>query len=212
MSEQADQDRIAKRGWAAPGGMHDRLMRLLKVVLPAAVGVLLAYLFLSPLQKSKEISFLLDKNKVEVAKERLRLQQAQYRGQDNEGRPFTIAAGQAVQASSKDPVVNITGMQAQMQLQDGPAQINADKARYDMDGQKVDVLGPVTATGPEGYKLETSDVRVDFNTKTMHSTGRVQGRMRLGTFSADRMEANLGKREVALKGRARLHINQGAAR
>ena len=68
MSELADRERLIKRDWAAPGGFHDNLMRLLKIVLPAAVGVLLAYLFLSPLQKSREISFLLDKNKVDVAR------------------------------------------------------------------------------------------------------------------------------------------------
>ena len=72
MSELAERERVRKQGWAAPGGTHDVLVRFLKVALPAAIGVLLAYLALAPLSKTQEISFILDKNKVEVAKERIR--------------------------------------------------------------------------------------------------------------------------------------------
>ena len=37
MSELADRERVAKRGWAAPGGAHDGLIKLLKIVLPALI-------------------------------------------------------------------------------------------------------------------------------------------------------------------------------
>ena len=92
MSELADSGRLQKRSWAAPGGAHDFFVRFLKLVLPALIGVLMAYLALSPLTKSREISFILDKSKVEVAKERMRVQSAQYRGQDNLGRAFILTA------------------------------------------------------------------------------------------------------------------------
>ena len=112
MSEAATRERVRKQGWAAPGGMHDFLVRLLKIVLPTAIGVLLAYLALAPLQKGRDISFILDKNKVNTARERMRVQSARYRGQDNKGRPFTIDAASAVQATSQDPIVEIMGMSA----------------------------------------------------------------------------------------------------
>ena len=44
MSELAERERLVKRGWAAPGGAHDHLIRILKLVLPAAIGVVLAWL------------------------------------------------------------------------------------------------------------------------------------------------------------------------
>ena len=212
MSELADGRRAAKRGWARPGGAHDWLMRLLKVVLPAGVGLLLAYLLLSPLSKEKEISFLLDKNKVDQARERLKTQAAEYRGLDDKGRAFTIQAAQAVQAKSSVPVVDIGGMAARIQLDDGPATITADKARYNMETQKVDVLGPILFTAADGYRLLTRDVNVDLRARTMRSRGSVEGRMPLGRFSADRMQASLKDRTVTLSGRARLHIEQGGLR
>lgn len=210
MSELAEQERVIKRGWATPGSYHDVLVRLLKIALPAGVGVLAAYLALSPLQKDKEISFLLDKNKVDVATERLRVDAPEYRGQDNEGRPFTVAAAQAVQATSREPVMDIRGMRASILLKDGPAMLRADRGRYNMEAQTVDVLGPILFTAADGYRLETKDVTVDLNQSTLASRGGVQGQMPLGRFTADRMAVSLPDRQVSLDGRARLHIVQGA--
>jgi lipopolysaccharide export system protein LptC len=201
-----------RNSWAKPGSFHDWLVGFLKIALPAAVGVLLAYLALAPLSKGPEISFLLDKNKVEVANERMRVQSAQYRGQDSFGRPFLISARQAVQASSQDPTVQIRDMAAQLGLDSGPARITSNQARYDMARQQVDVAGPILVTAADGYRLETRDVLVDLNHRSLASRGRVDGRMPLGRFSADRFRADLGTRTVVLDGRARLHIVQGGVR
>jgi lipopolysaccharide export system protein LptC len=187
-------------------------MRFLKVILPAGVGLLLAYLLLSPLSKEKEISFLLDKNKVDQARERMKMQAAEYRGLDDKGRAFSIKAAQAVQAKSSVPVVDIGGMAARIQLDEGPATITADKARYNMETQKVDVLGPILFTAADGYRLETRDVALDLNRHTAVSGGGVEGRMRLGRFTAGGMSVDLPQRRVVLTGRPRLHIEQGALR
>lgn len=209
MSEAAAADRLRKQSWAAPGSLHDFIVGILKVVLPASVGVLLAFLALAPLQKGPEISFILDKSKVDVARERMRVQSARYRGQDNRGRLFTIDAASAVQANSRDPIVDILGMAAEIALQSGPATIRADKGRYDMEAETVDVTGPILFTGADGYRLETRDVELDLNTRRLESRGRVEGRMPLGRFSADTMVADLPDKRVVLRGNARLHIRQG---
>ena len=209
MSEAALRDRVRKQGWAAPGGAHDFLVRFLKVALPSSIGVLLAYLAMAPLQKRQDISFILDKNKVDVAQERMRVQSARYRGQDNRGRPFTIDASSAVQATSQDPIVDILGMSAEIGLDNGPATLRAPRGRYDLEAQKVDVIGPILFTAADGYRLETRDVSVDLNSQALVSRGRVEGTMPLGRFSADKMEANLPDRRVVLTGRTRVHIKQG---
>lgn len=209
MSEAAGPTPRAPRSWAAPGGFHDWLVKGMKILLPAAVGALLAYLLLSPLSRQKEISFLLDKSKVDVAGERLKVEAAQYRGVDNQGRPFILTADKALQATSAQPVVGISGMSASIQLDEGPASIRADNGRYDMDKQTVDVDGPIMVRAADGYTLETRDVNVDFNTKRLQSGGAVEGKMPLGRFTAGRMTADLPSRTVVLSGRARLRIVQG---
>lgn len=212
MSELAERNRIVKRGWAAPGGAHDFIIRLLKILLPVSIGVLTAYLALAPLSKTREISFILDKDKVDVAKERMRVRAARYQGQDNLGRPFVIEAESAVQANSRDPIVDINGMAARIGLADGPATLRADNGRYDLEQERVDVIGPILFNAADGYRLETRDVAVDLNQRTLASRGPVEGRMPLGRFSAGRMTADLPARRVTLTGRARLYIVQGGLR
>ena len=209
MSELAEQDRRLKRSWARPGSSHDRVIRLMKFGLPLLVGLILAFLALVPLEKRKEVSFLLDKNKVERANERLKVESAQYRGQDELGRPFLLEARAAVQQSSAVQVLEVADMMAQLQLNEGPAAITADRARYNMNTAQVGVMGPVQFRAADGYQLRTRDVTIDLRDRTLQSQGPVNGQMPLGTFGANRMAVDLPERRVVLDGRARLHIVQG---
>lgn len=195
-----------------PGSRHDRTVRIAKVALPSAVGVLIAVLAVAPLDRGDEVSFILDKNKVDNAPERMRVDIAQYRGEDDQGRPFAIRAQSAVQQSSDVPVVQISGMLARMALSGGPVAIVANQARYNIDRQQVAVIGPVRVTGPDGYRLTTSNVTVDMKRRSITGSGGVQGEMRLGQFQAGRIRADLDRRTVVLDGGARLKIVQGAVR
>jgi lipopolysaccharide export system protein LptC len=208
MSIQADQQRHVRRHWARPGGSHDRLVARLKNWLPMAVGVLAALLVTAPFTGGDKVSFVLDKNKVEVAKERMRVTEALYRGEDGKGQPFSLRAGSAVQKSSREPIVDLNDMSARILLSEGPAVLNARKGRYDMDSERVAVDGPVQFEAAGGYRLTTRDVGIDLKTRRMRSAGRVDGRIPIGTFSGDHLEADLGARTVTLNGRASLRIEQ----
>jgi lipopolysaccharide export system protein LptC len=212
MSELANNERIQKRGWARPGGSHDTLIRALKIALPALIGVVLAFLFFAPLEDKQEVSFLLDKHKVGTAEERLKLTAVTYRGQDDSGRPFVLSARSGVQQTSAVPIVDISDMNAEMQLDNGPARLQADRAQYLMERDHVNVIGPLTFTTTDGYRMQTSNVNVDMRARTMQSRGPVQGQMPLGHFSADQMHVDMPSRRVVLTGRARLHIVQGGLR
>ena len=210
MSIQADQQRHARRHWARPGGSHDRLVARLKNWLPVAVGVLAALLVTAPFTGGDKVSIVLDKNKVEVAKERMRVSEALYRGEDGKGQPFSLRAGSAVQKSSREPIVDLNDMSARILLSEGPAVLNARKGRYDMDSERVAVDGPVQFEAAGGYRLTTRDVGIDLKTRRMRSAGRVDGRIPIGTFSGDHLEADLGARTVTLNGRASLRIEQNS--
>jgi len=212
MSEAAARGREIKQQWAVPGSKHDRIVRIAKVALPAAVGVLVAFLALTPLEDRGDVSFILDKNKVENAPERMRVDVARYVGEDDQGRPFQITARSAVQRSSDLPVVDIAGMLARLWLPQGPVTLVANLARYNLDEQMVRVVGPIRVTGPDGYRLNTSDVTIDLKQRMVTSSGRVHGEMRLGQFSAGRLRADLGERTIILDQGARLKIVQGAVR
>ena len=203
---------VIERRWARPGAAHDRLVGALKIALPVLIGVVVAFLVFAPLEDKQEVSFLLKKEDVGRAEERMRVQSAQYRGQDNQGRPFVLDAQHALQRNSTVPIVDIAGMSAQMQLDNGPARLEANRARYDTAQERVQVIGPIQLSAADGYRMTTHDVTVDLRGRRLESQGSVQGQMPLGSFSGGRLEADLGTRTVVLTGRPRLHIVQGAIR
>ena len=212
MSEAAVHKRSTKQRWAVPGGAHDRVVGWSKIALPMAVGVLIAVLMLAPLDQRDDVSFILDKKKVDSAPERMRVEVARYTGSDDKGQQFTIRAERAIQRSSDVPLIDIAGMSARMSLANGPVSLAANRGRYDIDAQRLAIDGPVAVVGPDGYRLSTSDVLVDLKARHLESDGRVRGSMRLGSFEAGQLEADLGERTISLTGGARLKIVQGAVR
>jgi lipopolysaccharide export system protein LptC len=100
MSEAADRSRDLRQRWAIPGSSHDRVLKWMRAILPMGIGALVAFMSIAPLTIAGEMSFMLDKNKVEVAKERMRVTEALYRGEDSKGQAFALRAGSAVQATA----------------------------------------------------------------------------------------------------------------
>jgi lipopolysaccharide export system protein LptC len=212
MSQQADQIRDRRRAFATPGGSLDKVVRLLAIVLPALVGAVAATMLNAPLSPRGEVSFLLDRNKVATAEDRLRVDNAMYRGQDNRGRPFSLSAGEAVQASASVPVVRMDDLTARMLLRDGPAVLMAPAGRYDIDNQLVMIDGVVSFAAADGYRMTARNVAIDLPGRSLRGNGRVEGAVPAGRFSADSLHADLDERTIALAGHARLTMVPGRLR
>ena len=204
MTQQADQIRDRRRLFALPGGSHDRLVRLLARALPAGIGAILAVMVIAPIFPRGEISFLLDRSKVAVTQERLRIDRATYRGEDSSGRPFAVAAGSALQRSARVQVVEMNDLSARILLKDGPAELKAPDGRYDLSRNAILVDGPVAFQAADGYRMTTNNVRIDLRNQKVTGSGGVSGAVPSGTFRAGAIEADLENRTVALKGRAHL--------
>jgi lipopolysaccharide export system protein LptC len=207
MSEAVATLRTPRQIWALPGSSHDRIIGALRIALPVSIGVLAAFLVMAPLTTAGDVSFLVDKNKVEVAKERLRIQAATYRGEDGKGQPFALTASSAVQKSSAEPIVQLHQLAARIQLADGPAHFAANHGHYDMSSQQVTIDGPVRFIATGGYQLDTQDATIDLKTQQMRSGGNMAtGTVPQGNFSASRLNADLETHVVKLDGNARLRI------
>ena len=212
MTAAADQIRDRRQHFALPGGFHDKLVRFLATALPAAIGLVAAVMILSPLSPRGEISFLLDRHKVAIAPERLRVANATYRGRDEQGRPFAVVAGSAVQVKAGDPVVRMSDLAASLIMAEGPARLTAPDGQYDFDNDRVSVTGPVIFTTSDGYRLSASGVTIDLRNRQVAGTGGISGEVPSGTFSANGIRADLNERTVTLDGNARLRMVPGRVR
>jgi lipopolysaccharide export system protein LptC len=212
MTQAADRIRDRRQHFALPGGFHDKLVRFLATALPAAIGVVAAVMILSPLSPRGEISFLLDRHKVAIAPERIRVANATYRGRDGQGRPFAVVAGSAVQVKAGDPIVRMSNLAASLIMAEGPAKLTAPDGQYDFDNDRVSVNGPVIFSTSDGYRLSASGVSIDLRNRQITGTGGISGEVPSGTFSANGIRADLIERTVTLDGNARLRMVPGRMR
>ena len=208
LSAEATAQRSKRQRWAAPGGGHDHLVTLLKRSLPVVAFALGALLLAAPFTHQNEVSFVLDKNKVDMASERMKVVEALYRGEDARGRPFSLRAGSALQRSSRDPIVELNELEARLQMENGGALVTARRGNYNLDKETVGVVGPIQFESANGYRLTTRDVDIQLEERRLRSRGSVEGRMPTGTFRADHLNADLEARTVTLEGNARLRMEQ----
>lgn len=204
--------RSRRQHHAAPGGSHDRLVRLLARGLPMAVGVIAALMVITPFSQRGEVSFLLDRNKVALINERLSVDKAMYRGRDNLGRPFSVLAGAAVQNSQAEGLVRMRDLVAQILLSEGPARLSADGGIYDIRSEVVRVDGPVHFSAADGYAMTASGVSVNLRSRTMKGDAGVAGEVPAGAFAADTLRADLAARTLTLEGHARFTMIPGQLR
>ena len=212
MTTRAQEQRTKRQAFAAPGSSLDKIVRALALGLPALVGVLAAMMLITPLSPRGEISFLLDRNKVAIADDRLRVNDAMYRGQDNEGRPFSLLAGEAVQQSSAVPTVTLDDLTARIMLPEGPALLSASVGAYAIDEERLAIPGIVQFTAADGYQMAARNVLIDLPTRTLLGRGRVNGVIPAGSFSADSIRADLAARTLLLSGNAKLRMVPGKLR
>ncbi|HKX77757.1 MAG TPA: LPS export ABC transporter periplasmic protein LptC [Novosphingobium sp.] len=212
MTQQADQIRDQRRAFATPGGFHDRLIGFLGKALPAAIGLVAAVMIISPLSPRGDISFLLDRNKVETTAERMKVDNATYRGSDSRGRAFSLTAGSAVQTTVRQPIVQMEKLAAKMQLSEGPADLWAPEGFYNFRTEKVAVAGPVNFRAADGYRMVTRNVAIDLKSQRAVGSGGVAGAVPTGTFRARSISADLEDRTIVLEGNARLRMTPGKLR
>jgi lipopolysaccharide export system protein LptC len=212
MSQQADQIRDRRRAFALPGSPLDKTIKLLAIGLPALVGAIAAAMLIAPLGPRGEVSFLLDRNKVATAADRLRVDNAMYRGRDDKGRPFSLTAGEAVQRSAAVPIVQLADLTARMQLTEGPAVLLAPAGSYNIEDQRVAVDGMVRFATSDGYRMNVRNVSIDLPRRLVVGAGGVSGAIPAGSFSANTIRADLDGRVLTLAGNARLRMVPGRLR
>ena len=211
-TSEAKELRSKRQHFAAPGGRHDKVVGFLARVLPIGVGILAALMVITPLSPRGEVSFLLDRNDVSCIVERLRVDNAMYRGRDDTGRPFSITAGDAVQRSSAEGLVRMNDLLAQLLLPEGPARLSAKGGTYSINDDTGDVDGVIEMRAVDGYRMTASGVSLNLEKREMTGEDGVEGEIPAGTFRAQRMRADLAARELTLEGNASLRIVPGKVR
>lgn len=190
-----------------PGSSRDAVVNAAKWVLPGASLLLLAVLVALPLASRQEFSFLLSKDSAARAGERMRVQEASYRGETARGEPFEIMARSGVQKTSAVPVVVLDGLSAEIRQESGPARVTAPRGEFFIEENRLVVSGPVVARSTSGFSLDADRIEVDINRGRVSTEDPVSGQLPMGEFRANRFSADVEGRHVTLSGGVSLRIN-----
>ncbi len=189
-----------------PGSSRDAFVSIAKIAFPVAAAVLALILVILPLSMQQEFSFLLSKDSAMKSDERMRTQEASYRGETARGEPFRISAESGVQKSSTVPIVILTGLKAEIDRADGPATVTAPRGEFLIEENRVVVHGPIVARSASGFSLDGELITVDINSSRVQSSRPVKGTIPMGRFSAGNFDADINGRHVVLDGRVSMRI------
>ncbi len=183
-----------------PGSVHDYLIKALRIIFPMIIVALITFLILAPLTVNNEFSFVLDKENVDIAPERLKVTDALYRGHDGKGRPFSLKAGSAVQKSSDAPILDMEDFVGRIILNSGPAILSGKRGSYNLDNEVMRVNGPLQYESLAGNEFTVSNVEIQLRNQSFESFDKVKGKTEFGTFNANRIKGALGSRKITLSG------------
>ena len=177
----ADLTLMAPRGGgAARWRRHSRLVRRLRIVLPALIVLILAGLAGSIVYNT----FKAVPTPVSESDEPIRLVNPRFVGRDDKGRAFVLTAASAIR-DQKDYQRVILDRPALVLDEEGPdpLRITAGQGVYHEGNRKLAVSGGVRLSGARGA-FETAQSLFDTKTGELEGSGPIQGSGPLGEITA----------------------------
>lgn len=207
MADGIDSGQEARRRSMLPGSARDSLVSAAKWGFPIGSVLLFAVLLVLPVTRNREFSFLLSKDSAAHSGERMRIQEAEYRGETSRGEPFRVSAESGVQKTSAVPVVVLHGLTARIEQQQGPAVVTAPEGEFFLQKNLIVVNGPIVARSASGFSLDGERIEVDLNARRISTGQPVSGTLPMGEFRANAFTADIEGHEVSLTGGVNLRIN-----
>jgi lipopolysaccharide export system protein LptC len=137
----------------------------------------------------------------------LTMTNARFQGHDEQGRPFTVSAGSASQASSGADRVQLDQVQADITLSDGAwVSVTADRGTYRREAEDLTLEGRVNLFHDRGFEMRTQRVEVDLNAGRAVSTTPVEGQGPAGTVTAEGFRVLDQGERIEFTGQSRLKI------
>ncbi|MEM9290018.1 MAG: LPS export ABC transporter periplasmic protein LptC [Pseudomonadota bacterium] len=183
------------------GGRFDKTLHVLRLLLPTLAAVLLLVTLAYPLFRDQEMSFVLARNTIEASEDRLRMINPRYSGVDTTGRPFEVRAQSAVQPRGVADAVSLTGIAADMTLDDDArVDIEAQTGEYRTSTEVLNLTGPVSLTTTSGYRIQAGTTRVDLDDHIVESQAKVNAKGPLGAFQADGFSSQIDADSLIFEG------------
>lgn len=188
---------------------HSRLVRLLRVVLPAcAVGVGALYLVSSRLQVSLG-DFQASVGHVQVSRDALRMVNPRIEGTNRTNGAYVVTADYAEQNIASPAVVQLSGVKAALNdPKEGWSRLSAPQGTFDSKQEHLTLFGGIEIASSSGMVGRLVAASIDMKRQTIVSQQPVAFEFLNGDVQALGMEIAMDQRAVLFTGKVRVTLRK----
>jgi lipopolysaccharide export system protein LptC len=176
----------------AAAARHSRMVRMLRVAVPAAVllalaSIVLIQVFLNPFQAGLA-KLPVDMSNLVVSGTKITMETPHLAGFSTDQRPYELWAKAAIQDLTDPDHVELRTLRAKVMMEDkSTVTMDARTGFFDSKQQMLDLRKDIFLQSSTGYEAKLSQAYVDINKGTVTSDEHVDVKLLNGTLTADRL-------------------------
>ncbi|WP_314953911.1 LPS export ABC transporter periplasmic protein LptC [Bradyrhizobium cosmicum] len=194
----------------ASAARHSRLVRILRVAVPATVAASMAAIvaistFLNPFQ----IPVKLDSGNLVVTGTKITMESPHMSGFTPDQRPYELWAKTATQDITDADHVDLNDLRAKVLMEDQSTLfLDSRYGRFDNKQQQLSLAKDIVLRTSTGYEARLNTAFVDMNKGTVSSDERVDVKLTNGTLTADRLRITEGGDVIRFEGNVVMHLDK----
>jgi lipopolysaccharide export system protein LptC len=170
---------------------HSRLVRILRIAVPASVamGLIIITLitYLNPLRMLAKLPINIDN--LVVSGTKVTMEQPRLSGFTRDARAYELTADTAAQDMTKPDIVELRNIRAKMEMQDKSSmEMTAVTGIYDAKGEILKLDRDILLNSSTGYQGHLSEALVDIRKGNVVSEHPVEVKLLQGTLNANRLD------------------------
>jgi len=195
----------------ATAARHSRMVRLLRVAVPAAVFLSMAAVV--AVSVFNPFRMLIPKLPLElgnlvVSGTKVTMESPHLSGYTPDQRLYELWAKTAVQDLTDPDRVELNGLRSRILMRDGSTvALDASTGLYDNKAQTLDLHKNILLKTTTGYEARLTEAFVDINKNTVDSDEHVDVKLTNGTLSSDRLHVSEGGAVVRFEGNVVMNLD-----
>jgi lipopolysaccharide export system protein LptC len=194
----------------AMAARHSRMVRLLRVAVPAAVVLAMAaILFVSVFNKFRILApkLPIDMENLVVSGTKITMETPHLSGYSTDQRPYELWAKTATQDLTDPDHVDLNTLRSKVLMEDKTTlTLDADNGQFDSKQQLLDLHKDIFLKSSTGYEARLSQAFVDIGKGTVTSEEHVDVKLLNGTLTADKLRITGGGEVVRFEGHVVMNL------
>jgi len=198
----------------ARAARHSRMVRLLRIAVPAAVilalaGIVLVSSVLNPFHNMQFPKLPVDIGNLVVSGTKVTMESPHLAGFSTDQRPYEMWAKAAIQDLTDPDHVELKTLRAKVLMEDkSTVTMDARTGYYDSKQQMLDLRKDIFLQSSTGYEARMSQAYVDINKGTVTSDEHVDVKLLNGTLTSDKLRILNSGEVVRFEGNVVMNLDK----